>query len=110
MRRGEIWIAAGGMYAGKPRPVLIVQDNAFSELDSLTFFPLTTHDLNIPALRVPISVSASDGPTIASFVEIDKITTLHRRQFSRRIGVASTRDMRNIERAMLAFLGIGSPR
>ena len=98
------------MYASKPRPVLIVQDNAFAELDSLTFFPLTTHELDIPALRIPISVLTSDGRTIASFVEVDKITTLHRRQFSRKIGVATIRDMRNIERAMLAFLGIGSPR
>jgi mRNA-degrading endonuclease toxin of MazEF toxin-antitoxin module len=47
---------------------------------------------------------------VTSFVEVDKITTLHRRQFSRKIGAVSTRDMRKIESAMLAFLGIGAPR
>ena len=110
MKRGEIWIAAGGMYAGKPRPVVIIQDDAFAELDSLTFFPLTTHDLNISALRVPIDVSTSTAASVTSFVEVDKITTLHRRQLSRKIGAVSTRDMRKIESAMLAFLGIGAPR
>jgi mRNA interferase MazF len=98
------------MYAGKPRPVVIIQDNAFVDLDSLTFFPLTTHDLNITALRVPIAVSTTGGGSVTSFVEIDKITTLHRRQFSRQIGNVTSRDMRKIEGAMLAFLGIGSPR
>jgi mRNA interferase MazF len=30
MRRGDIWTASGGQdYAGKPRPVVIVQDNNF---------------------------------------------------------------------------------
>jgi len=30
MRRGEIWTAAGGKdYAGKPRPVFILQDDRF---------------------------------------------------------------------------------
>ena len=30
MKRGELWTAAGGRhYAGKPRPVLLVQDDRF---------------------------------------------------------------------------------
>ena len=30
MRRGDIWTVAGGKdYAGKPRPVVIVQDDSF---------------------------------------------------------------------------------
>ena len=36
MKRGDIWTVAGGKdYAGKPRPVVIVQDDSFdaTELD-----------------------------------------------------------------------------
>ena len=31
MKRGDIWIVAGGKdYAGKPRPVVVIQDDSFS--------------------------------------------------------------------------------
>jgi mRNA interferase MazF len=31
MKRGDIWTVSGGKdYAGKPRPVVIVQDDAFN--------------------------------------------------------------------------------
>jgi mRNA-degrading endonuclease toxin of MazEF toxin-antitoxin module len=29
VKRGEIWTAAGGVYASKPRPSLIIQDDRF---------------------------------------------------------------------------------
>ncbi len=37
MKRGEIWTVAGGKdYAGKPRPVVILQDGRFDKTDSIT--------------------------------------------------------------------------
>jgi len=43
VRRGEIWTAAGGKnYAGKPRPVVILQDNRFDMTDSVTVCAFTT--------------------------------------------------------------------
>jgi mRNA interferase MazF len=37
MKRGEIWAVAGGKdYAGKPRPVVIVQDDSFDGTASIT--------------------------------------------------------------------------
>ncbi|WP_246518582.1 recombinase family protein [Ancylobacter lacus] len=39
MRRGDVWTVAGGQdYAGKPRPVVIVQDDSFDGTDSLSRF------------------------------------------------------------------------
>ena len=36
MRRGEVWTAAGGKdYAGKPRPIVIVQDDRFNATSSV---------------------------------------------------------------------------
>ena len=36
MRRGDIWTVAGGKdYAGKPRPVVVVQDDSFDATDSI---------------------------------------------------------------------------
>jgi len=43
MRRGEIWTLAGGKDdAGKPRPVVILQDDRFDATDSITVCAFTT--------------------------------------------------------------------
>ena len=37
MKRGEVWIVAGGKdYAGKPRPAVILQDDRFDMTNSIT--------------------------------------------------------------------------
>lgn len=52
MRRGEIWTVAGGNdYAGKPRPVVIVQDDSFDATDSITVCALTTDPTDAPLFR-----------------------------------------------------------
>src|SRR5512146_2838278 len=43
VKRGEIWTVAGGKdYAGKPRPVVIVQDDRFDMTNSVTVCAFTT--------------------------------------------------------------------
>ena len=62
MRRGELWTAAGGKhYAGKPRPVLIIQDDRFDATSSITVCPLTSDPTEIPLLRVPLDPNDSNG-------------------------------------------------
>ena len=52
MRRGEVWTAAGGKdYAGKPRPVVIVQSDAFDATESVTVCGLTTNPTEAPLAR-----------------------------------------------------------
>ena len=55
MRRGEIWtVAGGGGYAGKPRPVVLVQDDRFSATNSVTICAFTTDLTEAPLFRIPI--------------------------------------------------------
>ena len=50
MRRGEIWTVAGGKdHAGKPRPVVIVQENSCDATDSITICAFTTDDTEAPS-------------------------------------------------------------
>ena len=52
MRRGEIWNASGGKdYAGKPRPVVILQDDSFDATNSITIcaLPLTEQNALVPS-------------------------------------------------------------
>jgi mRNA interferase MazF len=49
MRRGDIWtIADGKDYAGKPRPVVIVQDDSFDGTDSITVCAFTSDETQAP--------------------------------------------------------------
>ena len=49
MKRGEIWTMAGGPgYASKPRPVLIVQDDAFAARNSVTVCLITSDAADLP--------------------------------------------------------------
>jgi mRNA interferase MazF len=55
MRRGEIWTVAGGKDAGKPRPVVMVQDNSFDATDSITICAFTTDPTDAPLFRLIVS-------------------------------------------------------
>ena len=107
MKRGELWVAAGGGdYTGKPRPVVIVQDNRFEHSNSVTVCALTSDPTDAPLFRVALSPSSENGLHETCRVMVDKITTVRRERLGRRIGALSARDMRRIDQAILVFLGI----
>ncbi len=107
MRRGELWTAAAGQgYAGKTRPVLIVQDDRFDATDSVTVCPLTTTTVAVPLLRIPLQPNKTNGLTTPSSIMIDKISTVRRSRLGQRIGKVSTTEMLQLERGILVFLGM----
>ena len=111
MKRGELWVAAGGGdYTGKPRPVVIVQDDRFEATGSVTVCALTSDPTDAPLFRILLS----PGPE--NRLHKDLVSWSTRSPLSagstclhpeiRRIGSLSVTDMRRIDRAMLVFLGI----
>ncbi|HIY67107.1 MAG TPA: type II toxin-antitoxin system PemK/MazF family toxin, partial [Candidatus Agrococcus pullicola] len=86
MSRGELWTVAGGAYASKPRPALIVQDDAYGATDSVTVAPLTSTRIDAPLLRIQIASSELSGLEEDSSVMIDKLTTVRRANVLSRIG------------------------
>lgn len=82
VNRGEIWTVAGGVYATKPRPAVIVQDDLFDNTLSVTVAP------------------------IDSDVMIDKLTTVRRSNVHVRVGRLTAEQVVEVERAMMAFLGL----
>jgi len=107
VRRGELWTASAGQgHAGKPRPVLIIQDDRFDATDSITFCPLTTTVAGIPLLRIPLQPNKTSGLTAPSSIMIDKITTVHRSKLGQCIGNVSTTEMLQLERGLLVYLGM----
>jgi mRNA interferase MazF len=112
MRRGEIWTVAGGRdYAGKPRPVVIVQDDSFDATDSITVCAFTTDPTEAPLFRLPVEPNERNGLRSLSRLMVDKITTVPKSKVGERIGRLDEEDVVRLNRAAMVFLGLAvSPR
>ncbi len=107
MKRGEVWTAAGGAdYAGKPRPVVIVQDDRFAATKSVTICAFTSDPTNAPLLRLAVEPHETNGLRTASRLMVDKITMISKAKLGSRIGRLTAADMVRLNRAMMVFLGL----
>ncbi|MGC5615869.1 type II toxin-antitoxin system PemK/MazF family toxin [Georgenia sp. Z1491] len=105
VRRGEIWTAAArGSYSGKPRPVVIVQDDRFDATGSVTVCPMTTSAVDAPLLRIPVDPAV--GIARSSWIMVDKVTTVPRAGVRERVGRLPDDELVRLNRALLAFLGL----
>ncbi|MGO8771630.1 type II toxin-antitoxin system PemK/MazF family toxin [Mycobacterium sp.] len=106
MQRGDIYTAAArGSYSGKPRPVVVIQDNRFDATASVTVVPFTTSYVDAPLLRIPVS-SDTTGLAETSQLMVDKVTTVPRASLTRQVGRLSDGDLIRLNRALLVFLGL----
>lgn len=107
MRRGEIWTAAAGTgYVGKPRPVVIIQDDRFDATDSVTVCAFTTDPAEAPLIRLPVQADEINGLHGPCSLTVDKITTVPRSKLDERIGRLGNDDMVRLSRAVLVFFGL----
>jgi len=106
VRRGEIWTVSGSGYAGKPRPAVVLQDDAFEGTASVTICACTTDPLDAPLLRVPIEPTDRNGLREASSLMVDKVTTVPRARLGYRVGSLDDQDVVRLNRALMVFLGL----
>jgi mRNA interferase MazF len=107
VRRGEICTAAArGAYTGKPRPVVIVQDDRFDATASVTVCPLTTNPVDAPLLRIRIEPSDDNGLDRSSSLMVDKITTVPRSGLGERLGRLRDDELVQLNRSLMVFLGL----
>jgi mRNA interferase MazF len=107
VKRGEVWTVAGGSdYAGKPRPAVILQDDAFDATASITICPFTTHIASAPLLWLAIEPSEENGLRAPCQLMIDKITTVSKNKLEIRVGRMSVEDIVRLNRVVLVFLGL----
>src|ERR1700752_3338250 len=112
MKRGDIWTVAGGKdYAGKPRPVVIVQDDAFDATDSITICAFTTDRTEAPLFRLRIAPNTRNCLRESCRLMVDKITAVPKSKLGARIGRLDDEDILRLNRAILVFLGLAiAPR
>src|ERR1700693_1150542 len=107
MRRGYIWTVSGGKdYAGKPRPIVIVQDDSFDGTDSITVCAFTTDETDAPLFRLTVEANERNGLRTTCRLTADKITTIPKSKIGARIGRLDDEDMLRLNQAVLVFLGV----
>ena len=107
MRRGEIWtVASGKDYAGKPRPIVIVQDDSFDATDSITICAFTTDPTDAPLFRLIVEPNERNGLLSTCRLMVDKITTVPKTKIGTRVGRLDVEDMVRLNQAMMVFLGM----
>jgi len=107
VKRGEIWTAAGGKdYAGKPRPVVIVQDDRFAGTDSITICAFTSDPTDAPLFRAAVEPSETNGLKTTSRLMVDKVTTMPKAKLGDHVGRLPDHDVVRLNRAMMIFLGL----
>ena len=110
VKRGEIWTVAGGKdYGGKPRPVVILQDDRFDMTDSITVCAFTTDPTDAPLFRLSVEPNDRNGLRAVCRLMVDKVTTVPKSKLGVRVGRLADEDMVRLNRAVLVFLGIAAP-
>jgi len=104
---GDVWtVAGGGDYMGRPRPVVIIQDDGFDTLSSITVCPVTSNPAEAAFFRPVLQPTAGNGLDRPSHVMADKIATIRRGRVGAHLGQLDETDMEQVERAILVFLGL----
>ena len=107
MKRGDIWSAAAGSgYVGKPRPVVILQDDRFDATTSVTVCAMTTDPTDAPLIRLVIEPDDTNQLRERSRLMVDKITTVPRSKLGERVGRLGDDDMVRLRRDTFVFLGL----
>lgn len=106
MKRGDIALVAGGVYARKPRPALIIQADVFEGTESVTVCPFTTTMVDAPLLRFQVTAEDDNGLTEDSSLMVDKLTTVRRQNLREVIGRLSPHQIVEVERRLMVFLGL----
>jgi len=109
MRRGEIWTVSGGKdYAGKPRPVVILQDDSFDATNSVTVCTFTTDPTEAPLFRLAIEPNDRNGLHASCRLMVDKIATVPKSKAGAKIGRLDDEDILRLNRAVVVVLGLAA--
>jgi mRNA interferase MazF len=109
VKRGEIYTAAAkGAYTGKPRPVVVIQDDRFDATSSLTICPFTSNPVDAPLLRIGVEPSTENGLEQSSSLMVDKIATIPKSNLGERLGHLSDEQLLQLNRSLMVFLGLAS--
>jgi mRNA interferase MazF len=91
---------------GKPRPVVIIQDDRFDATESVTVCAFTTDATEAPLIRLLVQPDEINGLRDRSSLMVDKITTVPRSKLGQQMGRLGDDDMVRLGRAVVVFFGL----
>jgi mRNA interferase MazF len=109
MKRGDlVTIAVSGDY-GKPRPALVIQDNAFAELPSLTVLQLTSEVREAHLVRITVQPDAANNLRKPSQIMVDRAMTVPRAKAGAAFGKLDAGSMATVDTTLARFFGLPAP-
>lgn len=109
MKRGELYlVSAGSGYVGKPRPVLIIKDDALAGLGSVVVCPLSTASPILEPLRISVQAGVETGLDHDCAIMDDTVFALPTSTIGPRIGVVDGPVLRSVTRGLATPLGFGA--
>lgn len=106
IRRGDLVLAAIPGDYGKIRPVLVLQDDAYAAVPSVTVLPLTSDLVDSPLVRLDVEATHENGLQRRSQIMVDKTGTVRRDKIGRRVGELDRATLRASSVALRLFLGL----
>ena len=105
--RGDVVIVVASGDYGKPRPGVVVQSDAFTDLPSVVVALITSHQREGSRLfRKAILPTEGNGLRRPSDVMVDKLFTFSQAKVGERLGSLSSTDMSEITIALAMLLGV----
>ena len=104
--RGDLVVAAFPGDYDKPRPAVVIQSNAFNQLQSVTVLPLTSDLFSASLIRIDVAPAQSNGLQRRSQIMVDKAVTISRTKIGRHIGRLDRETMDVVGSALAKFLDI----
>lgn len=109
--RGDVVVSSSPGAYGKPGPALVVQSDLFNPThSSIVICPITSHLVDAPLFRLPLSPSRENGLKAESQIMVDKITAVKREHIAKKIGKLSEAESASVDRALALWLEIGASR
>jgi mRNA interferase MazF len=107
LHRGDVVTCALAGEFGKPRPVIVLQSDLFNATHpSVTVCPVTSHLLEAPLFRVPLTKGPATGLKLESQAMVDKLSTVRLERIKAVIGRLEADDLDRVEAAVMRWLGL----
>jgi mRNA interferase MazF len=106
LRRGDIVAAAPTGKFSKPRPVLVLQHEVFSALDTVLVAFITSDIEFLPGLRIAIAPSAENGLRVASEAMVDMLQAVPKARLGKVIGSLEPAILLQVDAAIRLLLGL----
>lgn len=109
MKRGDIVLMAdraGGDFAGKPRPAVIIQSDLFAATDSIVICPITSQAAgDAPIMRIALPAQPRTGLQKPSAIMVERMTSIRRDRIAKVVGRVSEDELLALNRSLAVFLG-----